>query len=400
MIDNILNRECKLGGITFSVLDICFVLAILLLSLVARIALYPLTSVDWNNCLSLWLEEIRRVGALPSIGKTISNYTSPYMYFMSMVSGFDNGLYALKSVSVLFDYIGAAVMFLLVHHLTGNTRKSILAMTALLLCPTVIFNSAWWCQCDIIYTTFILLAFLALFKDRSALCCIFLGIALSFKVQTVLLLPFIVILWLNGRTIKIWHLVFLPAAYLVMHVPALLAGRPLFDCIATYYAQSGYYINGTMKFPNLYVFLNETEEHLAHMQEIGTFGMAFGLMLLGTLAYYVTTRRVRLTDTALVTLALFSVSMALYALPHMHDRYGFMVDLLAIVYAFQRPRKAFVSIGYILVSMLTYMTFLADITVLPFTVLALLLLALDIYVGYDLYLQLRDAEKLPEPTSR
>ena len=204
-------------------------------------------------------------------------------------------------------------------------------------------------------------------------------------------------MWLNNRTVKIWHLLFVPVVYMLMNVPALIAGRSLFDMLATYYAQSGYYAFGTLKFPNLYVFLNETEGNLHHMEELGGFGICFSMILLGALAYYLYAKKRRLDDTMVVTIAILSLSLALYTLPHMHDRYGFLVDLLAILYAVQRPGKAFVAVGYITISLFTYMAYLTDITLIPDPVLALLLLGLDVYVGYDLHCQLNEAKPIPFP---
>ena len=398
-IDRFLGKTVRLGSVTLSVLDICFIVALLGLALVARLYLFPLRSGDYRAFLSHWMEKIQAMGPFHSLSVRISDYSSSYMYLMGLGSGFSNSLYALKAVSVVFDYFGAFVMFLLVHHLTGSTRKGILGMALTLLCPTVIINSSWWCQCDMIYASFVLLALYFLFKDKSAWCCIFLGVAFSFKVQTVFILPFIVMLWLKGKTIKLWHLLYIPLVYVVLQIPAWIAGRPFSELMTVYFNQAGSYPWGTLKFPNLYEFLDETMKHRHHWVEVGKFGLPLSLTCLGTLAWYVGSRRFRMTDTLMVTLAMFSVSVALFTLPHMHERYGFLVDLLAIVYALQRPEKAWVSVGYILISLITYMPFLVGAYVFPFPVLAAAMLALDIFVGYDLYRQI-NAASLPDPKGK
>ncbi len=387
-IDTFLGKTLSVGKIQFTVLDLCFVIVLCLFAFAARWYLYPLQSGDYKGFLSRWMQKIQQMGAFTSLGVEISNYTSPYMYLMCLVSGFSNSLYALKTVSVVFDYFGAFCMFLLVHQLTGSTRKGILGMACVLLCPTVILNSAWWCQCDMIYVSFILLALYFLFKDNSAACFLLLGVAFSFKVQTVFILPLVVILWLKNKTVNIWHLLLIPLMFVVLHIPAMIAGRPLSQLISVYFGQAGIYPWGTLKFPNLYEFLDETMKHKHHMQEVGQFGVPLAIMLLGTLAWYVASKRFKITDTFIVTLALFSVSLALYTLPHMHERYGYLVDMLVIVYALQRPEKTWVAVCYILISLITYMPFLVGAYVLPFPFLAAVLLALDVYVGYDLYRQM------------
>ncbi len=88
-----------------------------------------------------------------------------------------------KTVSVIFDYVAALAMFLLVYEITCNVRRSIIGMALVLLCPTVIINSAYWCQCDVIYTSFLLLSLLYFYRDNSRKSLVFMGIAFSFKLQ-------------------------------------------------------------------------------------------------------------------------------------------------------------------------------------------------------------------------
>ena len=184
-IDRFLGKEFKIGAARFTVLDALFVAALTAVALVARFYLFPLKSGDFNTFLNKWLGQIREAGAFNALGMQISDYASPYMYLMSIASLFGNGLYALKAISVIFDFIGATAIALLVWHLTGSERKTIAGFAFTILCPTVMVNSSWWCQCDMIYCTFVLFALLFLFKDKSLWCCIFLGLAFSFKMQTV-----------------------------------------------------------------------------------------------------------------------------------------------------------------------------------------------------------------------
>ena len=55
--------------------------------------------------------------------------------------------------------------------------------------PTVVFNGAYWGQCDVIYTSLCLMAVYMGLTRRSARSMIFFGLALAFKLQTVFFLP-------------------------------------------------------------------------------------------------------------------------------------------------------------------------------------------------------------------
>ena len=372
-------------------IDVAFILAILVLAMLARIQLLPLESGDYQFCLSSWMRRMQILGPWRSLGVRISNYSSPYMYLMCLVSGIGNTMYALKGLSIFFDYTAAVVMFFLVKQLTGNNRKGIAAMAATLLCPTVIINSAWWCQCDIIYITFLLLALLLLFKGKSALCCVMIGIAFSFKVQAVFILPFIVILWLKKETIKLPHLLFIPAVFFVMMIPAWIAGRPLLSLLEVYFTQTGEYPFGTLHYPNMYEFFHENNIHWHHMKEVGNFGLFFSFGVLGLLAYWIHAKRFRMTPGIMVTLALFSICLTLFTLPHMHERYGLIADVLAIVYALMRPEKTALALCYIVISLVSYIPFLNGVDFIPGLYLSFAMLGLNILLGKDLARQINDS---------
>ena len=371
-------------------INILFVVAVLALSLLARIPLLPIESGDWHFCLSVWMGRIQEMGPWKSLAIRISDYTSPYMYLMCLVSGFKNSLFAVKGISILFDYAAAAAMFFLVKNLTGSMKKAIAALTLTLFCPTIIINGAWWANCDIIYSFFMIAALIFLFKDKGAWCCIMMGIAYSFKQQAVFLLPFLVILCVKGKTIKPWHFLWIPAIFFLFQIPAWIAGRPLLELLGVYVYQAREFPLGTMNYPNLYEFLDENALHWHHVTEISGFGLSFSFAAIGAFAWWMCTQKFELTPQILITMALLAVGIVLYTLPHMHERYGFFLDILAIIYALQRPSKAPVALGYITVSLISYIFFLNQVHVISHVFLSLALLGLHTYVCMDLARQIKE----------
>lgn len=215
-LDQFLQYAVEVEGIKFQMVDLLFILCLFVIGLLIRLPLYPITSADYLGCLLPWMEEIRQTGGFFSLNHSISNYTSPYMYLMCLVSYVTrDNLYALKTVSVVFDYVAALAMFLLVYEITCNVRRSIIGMALVLLCPTVIINSAYWCQCDVIYTSFLLLSLLYFYRDDSRKSLIFMGIAFSFKLQALFFMPFLILMWLKGRTIKFCHFLYIPVMYVL-----------------------------------------------------------------------------------------------------------------------------------------------------------------------------------------
>ncbi len=389
--DNFMFRETEVCGIRMQRVDVIFILCLFVFAFLIRWKLMPIESADYFGFLEDWMNQIREGGGFRALGQEISNYTSPYMYLMCLVSYVtSNSLYGLKMVSVVFDYLAGIAVFLILYHMTENVKKSVFGMAFLLLSPTVILDSAYWCQCDIIYTSMILFALYYFLKDNSKTCFIFLGIAFSFKLQTLFIVPFLLIMWLKRRTVRLGDFIWLPVIYVISEIPAWLLGRNFGDLMRIYFGQSDYYPWGTLEYPNIYALLDETIEHVHHAEEVSGAGTFMTVMILGVLAYYLYTRRLRLTSELMITLALFTVAVTVYSLPHMHDRYGFLIDLLAIIYGTLQVKRLPVACGFMLVSIVSFMPYLIAVHIVPIQYVAIFQLGLIIFVGYDLYRQVRD----------
>lgn len=392
-IDKVLNIEIKIKNVRMKVIDAAFVFCLLVFAFLIRWKLMPIESADFYGFLKGWMETIRDNNGFWSLSMEISNYTSPYMYIMTFLSYFStNDVYALKLVSVCFDYVAALAIFLIVLEMTGNYKKAILGMAALLLSPTVILDSAYWCQCDIIYTSFLLFSFYFFLKDDSNKSMIFFAVSFAFKLQSLFLLPFYIVMWLKKKTIQLWHLLWVPVIYFISTLPAWIAGRGLWDLLSIYLNQSNTYSWGTLEYPNIYALLGEALPDMRHASEVSGAGMYATVMLLGCIAYYLYSKNIMLTQELTVTLAMFMVAITVYGLPHMHDRYGFLIDLFAIVYGIYRVKRLPITCGFMVISVLTFMPYLIGVHIIPIQYLAIAQLALIIYVGYDLYKQIKENE--------
>jgi Gpi18-like mannosyltransferase len=390
-MDKVMFHELNIGNIKIKVVDLSFVICLFVFSFLIRWKLMPIESADFWGFLEDWMLQIRAGGGFKSLDHQISNYTSPYMYLMCLVSYLtENNLYGLKMISVVFDYLAAAAVFLIVYQLTGNARRSIMGMAALLLCPTVILDGAYWCQCDIIYTTFLLFALYYFFKDNSRLCLIFVGISFAFKLQALFLVPFFIIMWLKRKTIRIVDFLWIPVVYVISALPAWGFGRDFKELLGIYFDQAQSYPWGTLEYPNIYALLGEAMPDMRHAGEVSSAGTYMTIILLGCIAYYFYVKRINLTGEIMITLALFTTAIIVYSLPHMHERYGFLVDLLAIIYGMLNRKKLPVACGFMLVSVLSFMPYLIAVHIVPIQYVAIGLLGLILYIGYDLYRQVQE----------
>ena len=389
-IDRIMFNKVKIGNITFQVVDLAFILCLFFFGFMIRWKLMPIESADYWGFLEDWMRQIREGGGYRSLGHQISNYTSPYMYIMCFLSYITKKeLYAIKLVSVCFHYAASIAIFLIILQMKKNVKKSKKGMAILLHSPTVIIDSAYWCQCDIIYTTFILYALYNFFKNNSKWCLIFIGISFAFKQQVLFIVPFLLIMWLKKRTIRLVHFLWVPVIYVISTLPAWMMGRDFKELLLIYFDQSETYPWGTLEYPNIYALLGEAMPDMRHADEVSGAGIFMTIILLGCLAYYFYTKDINMTDELIMTLALFTVGVIVYCLPHMHDRYGFLIDILAIVYGVINIKKLPITFGFFIVSILSFMPYLIVVHIVPIQYVAIIQLGLIAYVGYDLYKQIK-----------
>ena len=103
----------------------------------------------------------------------------------------------------------------------------------------------------------------------------------------------------------------------------------------------------------------------------------------------------------IIQMALFFAILSPYVLPHMHERYGCLADVLAVIYALMNRKRFFVPILQITLSFNSYMAYLshlgADEPPVYYGVWAFVELGLLVITGLDLYRYFTNRENLAEP---
>jgi Gpi18-like mannosyltransferase len=227
-----------------------------------------------------------------------------------------------------------------------------IAIIALFL-PTVIINGSLWGQIDASYTGLSLIAIYYLQKQKPLAASIWYGVAFSFKLQAIFFLPvFIIYFWFHYRH-KIYYVLIIPIVYYVLALPAILAGRSVVEITEIYFLQTQTYKLLTLNMPNLYQwFPNQRYEDL-HQMAIGLFIVLMAIQFLMMLLTKVT-----LTMKPLLLLAYWSLLMANFFLPAMHERYLFAADVLILVIVFQFKSKFYLVLATQAISLLAYSPFI------------------------------------------
>lgn len=374
--------------------DLLFGTLCVALALLLRIELLPYETWDYYSYLAPWYNNLRQNG-LESFKTGFSDYTPPYLYLLWLATHLPlPRLYAVKSISVVCDFALAFVVLMLVRLKYDRRPVWLAAFAAVLFAPTIFFNSALWGQCDVIFTTFLLAALYCILRDWAGRALLFFSIAFAFKFQALFLLPLFAVLWAKGK-LPLKYFLLLPAVYLALCLPALLAGRPLSELLTIYLGQANNYPRLTLSAPNLYQWLPGNAELF------GGAGLIFAVALAGFLCYACLKSEARWGKHLTIRLALASALLVPFTLPYMHERYFYAADCIAIVYGFYFPRRFYVPLAVITISLFSYFPFLfRDMTVIRLPYLALLLAVVLVIVLVDLFKGLYPMEKNPNLETR
>ena len=332
-----------LGLLFLSGLDRDRLLAALLpvgLALFLRALLLDYQSQDYQVFLSQWAAAFRDNGGFAAVKLPIGNYNAPYLYFLAAISYLPlPDLYLIKLFSVLFDVVLAWGGFRLVGQLCpGDRDRPLLCFCVLLLLPTAVVNGAFWGQCDALYGALVVHALACALEKRPCASLALLGVAFSFKLQTVFVLPLWGALVLLGWA-PLRALLCFPAAYAATCVPALLLGKPLGDILGVYFGQAAEYAGYlNLNAPNLYAFLPHGAQ--VDTAALSRLGIAAALVLALAVAALLWLRRRQADGRALLLAAVLLAVGVPFLLPHMHERYFFLADVLSAALACALPALA------------------------------------------------------------
>lgn len=287
---------------------------------------------DFNNFLSPWMEYFRANGGFAAIAGSVGDYNVPYLYFLAAISYLKlPDLYSIKLFSLFFDVLLAWGGFRLIRTLRGKREGDPAPMAAfalLLFLPTVILNGAFWAQCDVIYGALCVHALALVLEGKNVPSVILLAAAFSFKLQTVFLMPLWGALWLSGR-VRFRELTVFPLAYLVTILPALRLGKPLKEILSVYLSQAGEYPRLSLNAPTVFQLLpygTETQQ----APGAAALGIAAAVVLCLILLGIGLWLGRRLDGSAAMAMAAVLVVGVPFLLPHMHERYFFLADVICL----------------------------------------------------------------------
>jgi Gpi18-like mannosyltransferase len=332
---------------------------LMVLAVLLRGAGLPLVSHDMQHDLLNWFDYIVRHGRFAALADPFYNYTPPYIYLMSAVSVLDHlvdRVTLIKSISIAFDGLAAVAVYKIV--LLVRNERRIAGFSALLFLnlPTLILNGAVWGQFDIVYTTFILGFAYFMIAGRPYWAVLMYGFAFTVKLQAIFLAPFLVYLTLAGD-IPVLATVLVPLVYVVLMIPAALAGRSWSDLLTLYSGQVGFMHGLSAHAPNIYLYF---QDGLSEVQKSAATYAGVILAGVASLVVFVFNFRARpSTSPAFVVLSCtLWLGLEPSLLPRMHERYFLPADMMAFVFACLVPRAWWLAVLFQVGSALAYAQFL------------------------------------------
>lgn len=181
---------------------------------------------------------------------------------------------------------------------------------------------------------------MALIKNKYALTFVLYGVAFAFKLQSIFLAPFFVVVYCVKRKFSILNFLYIVVSMVMCSLPNLLVGRSIKEIYSIYNTQARQYYLLQMNYPSFWAILTksgEASDYFAYK----TMAILLTVAILGFWAVVIWKSKIELNDKNTISIAFLLVYTCVLFLPTMHERYGFCYEILAIVILFY-VKKTFV----------------------------------------------------------
>lgn len=193
------------------------------------------------------------------------------------------------------------------------------------------------------HTTFILISLYYLLNERIRTALIFFGIGLSFKLWAIFSLPFIIYFFVY-RKISLKNLLYGFIGFFGVSIPAWLLGWHLLAGVRNY--ALGTSLSGalTLSAPTIFTWGNIP----------GFMPVIFIAAVLFCIGILIINKKSAPSNNTLLLLFLFCNFAVPFFLPNMHERYFYVGEIAALLYAVANPKRFWIFIPVIMPALATY----------------------------------------------
>lgn len=336
-----------------------FLLVITGLAVLVRYQARGFQSSDMEYYLLPWYEEIKQNGGLKALGNQVGNYNIAYQVCIALMTYIPiHPMFSYKGVSILFDFLLAIVAALSLYEFSNRKNKiaPVIVYAVVLFLPTILLNSAFWGQCDSIYSFFVVWALYFLKRDYCKWAYVMLGIAVAFKLQAIFILPFFLMFYVIEKRCSIFCIFLSLISFYCMSLPGIICGRSIWEPFELYLDQKGAWAALFSNFPSFLVFFgNKWEAYEA----IAPVTFLFIIVLLGMMLLYLLHKKTSLHQTKFYyAVAAWTLWTCVIFLPEMHERYAYLVDVLLILAVVDNMRYLIAVLPALFTGIITYSYYL------------------------------------------
>ncbi|KQR83179.1 hypothetical protein [Sphingomonas sp. Leaf343] len=291
--------------------------------------LWPIMTSDVEGSFTPWLEHIAATGALRAFSAPFGDYAPPYLYVLALAAPL-LGMVPSDTIVKLVSLAGTLMLAVSVWRLlramdAPNPERH--ALYALLL-PGVLMNTALMAQCDALYAAPTIMAVTAAWQRRHRSMFLWCGLAVAVKLQAILIAPFFLAVAIQRRIPLQWWLL-APLALILANLPAALAGWPIGDLAMVYFKRTTFYPELSRNAPNIWAIV----QVLPGIDPIATARIADAVAIAASALYLWWVLRRPLLGRRLVAAAALAPMVTAGLLPHMHERFFYVADVLIFVWA-------------------------------------------------------------------
>ena len=315
-----------------------------------------------------WMNNIKEVG-FANFYTVESDYSPLFLFIVGIfaylptgekitISGltyFTNWMVYLKTLYFLLEIAIATGLFLIVKRVTNDKKSAWLAYIIYLCLPVQFFNSAIWGNADVMYFVCFVYILYSILKGKDGLAFFLTGVCFGIKLQVVFILPFLLYL-LISRKLKLYKSVLLPIGLFCTFLPAYICGASFVEPFIFFKRQVNGYSLLTLGCANIWHLINIKS---GAMEVFSSGATILGLLLIGLFTAIVFERKVELDKKNTLCVGIFLMAIVPMFLPHMHERYFYLLDVLIVVYCLITKKQYYLILLMQLSSGIAYHNYLA-----------------------------------------
>lgn len=145
------------------------------------------------------------------------------------------------------------------------------------------------------------------------------------------------LVWFVKKKFSMLHFLQVPITVMVTSLPAAVMGRSLFSTFTIYAAQTDTYKKIFMNYPSFWVLVDNNQTDAVY-ESLKRMGIALTMAILLSYALFWIVKEVKAEGENLVYMLFLIIYTCVIFLPSMHERYGFVYEILAIVIAVLKPK--------------------------------------------------------------